>query len=165
MDTVLVRWQLVYLMVAIFSISAVGQMVCGKSAGYSHATVPSDTTSTGRGHPNLGSLPPNTALENVNVSALLTDTLEKNGISMPEGGLKSACSRFKDLSQCIAAMHVAKNLNLSFGDLQSKMTGSNPMNVDKAILSLAGHEVNAKNQAKKAKKHTNQDLKMAEPRA
>ena len=73
------------------------------------------------------------------------------------------CSRFKDLSQFIAAMHVAKNLHLSFGDLQSKMTGSTSMHLDRSIQSLTGQEVNAKNEAKKAKKQTNRDLKMAEP--
>ena len=60
-------------------------------------------------------------------------------------------------------MHIANNLNLSFGDLQSKMTGSTSMHLDKAIQSLTGQEVNAKNEAKKAKKQTNHDLEMAEP--
>jgi hypothetical protein len=143
------RWSQIFVMAAVFSISAVVQLdaqsVCGKNAGYSHAAVPSDGTSAGRGHPDIGSLPPNTALENIKVSTSLTDSLEKSGMSMPEGDLKSACSGFKDLSQCIAAIHVAKNLNLLFGDLQGKMTGSNSINLDK--------------------KHTKQDLNMAEPRA
>jgi hypothetical protein len=47
------------------------------------------------------------------------------------------------------AMHVAKNLSLSFGDLQSKMTESNSMNLDKAIQSLSGHEANARAKPKK----------------
>jgi len=37
------------------------------------------------------------------------------------------------------------------------------MHLDKAIQSLTGQEVNAKNEAKKAKKQTNHDLEMAEP--
>jgi len=49
------------------------------------------------------------------------------------------------------------------GDLQSKMKGSTSMHLDKAIQSLTGQEVNAKNEAKKAKKQTNHDLEMAEP--
>jgi len=138
------KWSAVFVMAAMFSVAAVVQLdaqsVCGKNAGYRHATVPSDATSAGRGHPDIGSLPPNTALENIKVSTSLTDSLEKSGISMPEGGLKSACSDFKDLSQCIAAIHVAKNLNLPFGDLQGKMTGSNSINLDKAIQSLSANE-------------------------
>lgn len=81
---------------------------------------------------------------------------------MPEGGLKTACSRFKDLGQCIAAMHAAKNLELSIGDLRSKMTGTNSANLDKAIRSLSGQDVNAKNEAKKARKQANGDMKAVE---
>jgi hypothetical protein len=40
-------------------------------------------------------------------------------------------------------MHVAKNLNLSFSDLQTKMTGSSKENLGKTIQDLGGPNVNA----------------------
>ena len=123
---------------------------------------PSDVGSTGMGHADMASQSPSSVLGNDKLNTSLTNALGKSGISVPGGDLKSTCSGFKTLGQCIAALHVAKNLNLSFSDLQSKMTGSNPENLGKAIQDLGGPNVNAKSEAKKANKQANQDLKAAE---
>jgi len=163
MKTNLLRLALGCMATAIFSVSGFGQLggpsICGKGAGYSRASVPGDVFSTAGGRSKIGSLAPITALENARLNALLTSALEKRGISVPDGGLKTVCSGFKDLGQCIAAMHAARNLKLSIVDLRSKMTGTNSANLDKAIQSLSGQDGNAKNEAKKAKKQANQDLK------
>jgi hypothetical protein len=92
----------------------------------------------------------------------LTNALGKSGISVPGGNLQTACAGFKNLGQCVAAMHVAKNLNLNFSDLQSQMTGPNSVSLGKAIQGLGGPSVNAKSEAKKANKQANHDLSASE---
>jgi hypothetical protein len=104
---------------------------------------------------------PNTALSNPKLDSSLTNALGKSGITVPGGNLQSACSGFKNLGQCVAAMHVAKNLNLNFSDLQSQMTGPNSVNLGKAIQGLGGPNVNAKSEARKAGKQANHDLNAA----
>jgi hypothetical protein len=113
-------------------------------------------------HSSMGSQSPSTVLGNSKLNTSLTNALEKSGVSVPGGDLKTACSGFKALGQCVAAMHVAKNLNLTFSDLQTKMTGSNSESLGKAIQDLGGPNVNAKSEAKKANKQAQQDLNSAE---
>ena len=123
---------------------------------------PTDVGPSGMGHSSMGSQSPSTVLENGKLNTSLTNALAKSGISVPGGNLKTACSGFKNLGQCIAAMHVAKNLNLSFDDLRNKMSGSNSENLGKAIQDLGGPNVNGKSEAKKANKQANQDINAAE---
>src|SRR5713101_913639 len=123
---------------------------------------PTDVGSTGMAHSSMGSQSPSTVLDNGKLNTSLTKALDKSGISVPGGDLKTACSGFKTLGQCIAAMHVAKNLNLTFSDLQSKMAGSNSESLGKAIQDLGGPNVNAKSEAKKANKQASHDLNAAE---
>jgi hypothetical protein len=66
--------------------------------------------------------------------------------------------RLQKPGQCVAALHVAKNLNLSFSDLQTKMASEN---LGKAIQDLGGPNVNAKSEAKKANKQATTDLNAA----
>jgi hypothetical protein len=119
---------------------------------------PTDAGSAGMGHASMASQSPTTVLDNSHVTTALTNALTKSGITVPGGNLQSACSGFKTLGQCVAALHVAKNLNLSFSDLQSKMASDN---LGKAIQDLGGPNVNAKSEAKKAKKQASQDLNAA----
>jgi len=71
----------------------------------------------------------------------------------------TACGGFKNLGQCVAAAHVAKNLNIpgGFDALKAKMTGTGGVNLGKAITALAP-TANAKSEAKKANKQAEQDL-------
>ena len=71
-----------------------------------------------------------------------------------------ACSNFKNLGQCVAAAHVAKNLNIpgGFDALKAKITGTPAMSLGKAIESLAP-SANAKSETKKANKQASDDLK------
>jgi hypothetical protein len=119
---------------------------------------PSDAGSSGMGHSSVASQSPTNVLDNSHVTTALTNALTKSGVTIPGGNLQTACSGFKTLGECVAALHVAKNLNLSFSDLQSKMASES---LGKAIQDLGGPNVNAKSEAKKAKKQANADLNEA----
>lgn len=75
---------------------------------------------------------------------------------------QSACGGFKNLGQCVAAAHVAKNLNIpgGFDALKTKMTGAGAMSLGKAIEALAP-SANAKSETKKANKQASDDMKEA----
>jgi len=72
----------------------------------------------------------------------------------------TACSGFKNLGQCVAAAHVAKNLNIpgGFDALEAKVTGTGAMTLGKAIESLAP-DADAKSETKKASKQAWDDMK------
>ncbi len=110
---------------------------------------------------NMGSQSPSAVLSNSHVNTALTNALGKSGISVPGGNLQSACGGFKSLGQCVAAMHVAKNLNLNFSDFQNLMSGPNGESLGKAIQGLGGPNVNSKSEAKKANKQAGHDLNTA----
>lgn len=71
----------------------------------------------------------------------------------------AACQGFKNLGQCVAAAHVAKNLDIpgGFDALKAKTTGSGAVSLGKAIEQLAPN-ANPKSEAKKANKQAEQDL-------
>jgi len=75
----------------------------------------------------------------------------------------SACDGFKNLGQCVAAAHVAKNLDIpgGFAALKAKTTGSGSVSLGKAISELAP-ETNSKSEVKKAHKQTSEDMKETE---
>jgi len=72
----------------------------------------------------------------------------------------TACGGFKNLGQCVAAAHVAKNLNIpgGFDALKAKVTGSGAMSLGKAIESLAP-SADAKSETKRANKQASDDMK------
>lgn len=73
---------------------------------------------------------------------------------------QTACGGFKNLGQCVAAAHVAKNLDIpgGFDALKAKMTGTGSMSLGKASEALAP-DANAKSEAKKANKQASDDMK------
>lgn len=113
----------------------------------------------------MGSQAPDKALSNSRLDSSLTSALGKSGIDVPGGNLQSACQGFRNLGSCIAALHVSKNLGLSFDQLRSAMTGPDAQSLGKAIQSLGGPNVTSKSQAKSEAKHAGkqakQDLKAA----
>jgi hypothetical protein len=70
---------------------------------------------------------------------------------------QQACAGFKNLGQCVAAIHVSHNLDIPFADLKAKMTGSGSESLGKAIGDLKP-AANAKAESKKAQKQANQDI-------
>jgi len=73
---------------------------------------------------------------------------------------QTACNGFKNLGQCVAAAHVAKNLDIpgGFEALKAKMTGTGSMSLGKAIESLAPN-ANSRSEAKKANQQASDDMK------
>jgi hypothetical protein len=73
---------------------------------------------------------------------------------------QAACDGFKNLGQCVAAAHVAKNLDIpgGFDAAKAKVTGSSGVSLGKAIEQL-NPQANAKAEAKKANKQASDDLK------
>jgi hypothetical protein len=72
---------------------------------------------------------------------------------------QAACDGFKNLGQCVAAAHVAKNLDIpgGFDAVKAKVTGSGAVSLGKAIGQLSP-QANAKAEAKKANKQASDDL-------
>jgi hypothetical protein len=72
---------------------------------------------------------------------------------------QTACAGFKNLGQCVAAAHVAKNLDIpgGFDALRAKITGKGSVSLGKAIEQLAPH-ANAKAEAKRANKQASDDM-------
>ena len=70
-----------------------------------------------------------------------------------------ACDGFKNLGQCVAAAHVAKNLDIKggFDALKGKMTGTGGVSLGKAIEELEP-SANAKAESKRANKQAKQDM-------
>lgn len=75
----------------------------------------------------------------------------------------TACDGFKNLGQCVAAAHVAQNLNIpgGFDALKAKVTGTGAVSLGKAIASFQP-TANTKSEVKKANKQASQDMKDAE---
>ena len=73
---------------------------------------------------------------------------------------QTACSGFKNLGQCVAAAHVAKNLDIpgGFDALKARVTGTGSMSLGKAIEQLSPN-ANAKSETKKANKQADDDMK------
>jgi hypothetical protein len=73
---------------------------------------------------------------------------------------QTACSGFKNIGQCVATAHVAKNLDIpgGFDALKAKLTGGGAVSLGKAIEQLAP-SADAKTEAKKASKQASDDLK------
>lgn len=125
-------------------------------------------------HASAGS--PTTLLErNTKLDGTLTSKLQSKGL-LPSGtDLKDACSGFKNLGQCVAAIHVSHNLNISFDCLKADMTGgtvpqgttcpagtgSSKMSLGKSIQTLSPNS-SGKSEAKTAEKQANSDIKDAE---
>ncbi|HVJ09581.1 MAG TPA: hypothetical protein VM554_14480 [Acidisarcina sp.] len=77
---------------------------------------------------------------------------------LPQGTTaQQACSGFKNVGQCAAAIHVSHNLDIPFADLKSKVTGSNSVSLGSAIKDLKPN-VDVKPELKKAKHQAEQDV-------
>lgn len=103
----------------------------------------------------------------------LTAKLQGQGLLPANTDLKDACSAFKDLGECVAALHVSHNLGLKFNCLKWDLTGAQPstdassctgpagrkaMSLGNAIHALKP-DADAKAEAKYAEKQARDDLK------
>ncbi|HKR32153.1 MAG TPA: hypothetical protein VJT08_16850 [Terriglobales bacterium] len=140
------------------------------SMGMSHSTTESTSTRGNEAHSPTSLLQSNDQL-NTHLSTALT----KSGVTLPNGGLQTACAGFKNLGQCVAALHVSNNLKIGFDCLKADLvgqappdasacpsgTGSSKMSMGKAITTLQP-SADAKAEAKKPKKQASQDLSESE---
>jgi hypothetical protein len=148
------------------SLAAYAQGRSGGAAGGVHMGGPaSGTGSMGASHGNegssmgkasrpsdMGKQSPDTILShNTKLSSKL-DSLLPKGLTAQQ-----ACSGFKNLGQCVAAIHVSHNLGIPFDEMKAKMTGAGSESLGKIIHDLKP-DVNAKAEAKKGQKQADQDM-------
>jgi len=94
-----------------------------------------------------------------NPNSKLSSNLQK---LLPKGTTpQQACSGFKNLGQCVAAIHVSHNLGIPFSDLKSKMTGPNSESLGKAIQALKPSS-DSTAEKKKAEKQAQDDINESE---
>ena len=85
---------------------------------------------------------------------------DKLGALLPAGtDVLAASAGFRNLGQFVAAVHVSKNLGLSFDALKVEMV-DNKLSLGQAILKLKP-TVNATTEAQKAEREAENDLKKA----
>lgn len=105
----------------------------------------------------------------------LASELHAQEVLPANANLKDSCTTFGDLDECVATLHAGHNLGIDFHCLKSEVTGvqtsadmsscaaatdGKPMSLRKAIHALKP-DTNAKAEAKKAEKQSQQDLKEA----
>jgi hypothetical protein len=93
----------------------------------------------------------------------------------PRISLKDACAQFKGLDECVASLHVSRNLKIKFNCLKWDVTGTKPagdvksceapsrekgMSLNRAIRELKP-DANARTEAKNAEKRAREDIKDA----
>jgi hypothetical protein len=124
----------------------------GASGSHGSATTGADGNSASTNHMDTMHSSPNDILTHNTAIAGKIKTLTGEDAT-------SACNGFKNLGQCVAAAHVAKNLDIpsGFDALKAKTTGTGAVSLGKAIEQLAP-SANAKSEAKKANKQAEQDL-------
>jgi len=103
----------------------------------------------------------------------LTALLQQNGVLPKDGDVSSSCSVFKNVSDCVAALHASHNVGIDFNCVRADVTGvqtsadlsgcKGPVG-DKAVslqdaLKRLKPEVDAKTEAKNAEKQAKDDLK------
>ena len=74
---------------------------------------------------------------------------------------QQACGGFGNLGSCVAAVHVANNLGITFTDLKAKVTGSGAMSLGKAIHALKP-DADAKSETRKAETQAREDMHTAQ---
>src|SRR5260370_42533669 len=80
----------------------------------------------GKANGGTASSPTNVLSKNTKLDSTLTSNLQSKGLLPAGTGLKGACSGFKNLGQCVAAIHVSHNLKIPFRGMQSNITGTAP---------------------------------------
>ncbi len=102
-------------------------------------------------------------------------SLQLQALLPPRTSLKDACAGFKNLNDCVAALHVSHNLKLKFNCLKWDVTGAKPagdvkscaapsnekaINLSKAIRGMKP-DANSRSEAKTAEKRAREDIKDA----
>jgi len=129
----------------------------GLSGGFGHNGGPTS-------RPEVGSHTSTSVLDrNSHLDGSLSNALAKGGIAVPGGDLKTACAGFRNLGGCVAALHVASNLDLpgGFDALKARMTGDNAVSLGHAIQALRP-SADARAEERKANRQADADLRHAD---
>ncbi len=162
---------------------AFAQQAHGGGPGLSHGSSASNhgpMHSSSSGSQGAASSSPNEVLtRNTKLDSTLTMKLQSKNLLPAGTDLKSACSGFRNLGQCVAAIHVSHNLNIPFACLKADMTGqtgqasatgsncptvarsTSKLSLGKSIQALAP-SANADEEAKVGTKQADSDIKEAE---
>ncbi len=117
--------------------------------GMNHGNGNANTGNTARPS-DLGKQSPDTILSR---NTQLNSRLQK---LLPTGTTpQQACSGFKNLGQCVAAIHVSHNLNIPFDQLKEKMMSGESLGKSIHDINPTAH---AKSEAKKGQKQADKDL-------
>ncbi|MBS1839642.1 MAG: hypothetical protein JSS69_00465 [Acidobacteria bacterium] len=115
----------------------------------------------------------NVAAPSADQNKRLTALLQQNGVLPKDGDVSSSCSVFKNVSDCVAALHASHNVGVDFNCVRADVTGvqtsadlsgcKGPVG-DKAVslqdaLKRLKPEADAKAEAKNAEKQAKDDLK------
>jgi len=102
-------------------------------------------------------------------------TLQLKALLPPRTALKDACSAFKELEDCVAALHVSHNLQIKFNCLKWHLTAAQPsgdvksceapirdkpISLNKAIRVLKP-DADAKTESRNAERRAREDIKDA----
>lgn len=161
----------------------------GGAASGSHGPAMGNSTSGGHSedHTSMGAggsshssaSSPTTVLDrNSKLDSTLTSKLQSKGLLPAGADLKNTCSGFRSLGQCIAAIHVSHNLNVSFDCMKADMTGTAPakgvtcpagtgsskLSLGKSIQALSPN-TNAKTEEKTGQKQAHDDISDAEKKS
>lgn len=132
------------------------------------------SSSTETGKAATASSPPTVLTRNTKLDTHLTSLLQSKGLLAKGTDLKDECAGFKNLGQCVAAIHVSHNLNIPFACLSADMTGTTPastakcptgtgsskMSLGKSIQTLSPNTT-SKTEEKTATKQANDDINEA----
>jgi hypothetical protein len=135
-----------------------GGMGSGASMNRGNSGMHADKGGMGSGHemPGTQHQGPRAPVEILSQNTKLSGNIEK---LLPSGmTAQQACSGFKNLGECVSAIHVSRNLDIPFADLKARTTGANSESLGKAIGDLKP-SADAKSEAKKAKRQASEDLK------
>lgn len=151
--TALTSMSLAFSMPALAQHGHGGGAAAGHGAGMGNSSSPN---SNAMSHTDMSHASPSTVLSHNTAIAGKIKTLTGEDAA-------TACGGFKNLGQCVAAAHVAKNLNITggFAALKAKVTGTGAVSLGKAIKSF-DPSVNSKSEVKKASKQADDDMKEAE---
>jgi hypothetical protein len=143
----------------------------GIGGTHGNASPHSGSGNEGNSGSNSGALSGGSLNPNSKLSGNLANLLTKMGVSSTP---QQACANFRNLGQCVAAIHVANNLKLDFASLQCDMTlkplapatscptgtgtGTKGMSLGGAIQTLDPN-ADSKSASKQANQQAKQDLK------
>lgn len=165
-------------MIGVPALAQRGRDAAPAGAGAGHGSMGHDNSAmSSHGTSSASSSSPTNVLErNTKLDGKLTSKLQSKGLLPAGTDLKTACSGFKNLGQCIAAIHVSHNLKIPFACLQADMagkaaaanagcatgTGGSKMSLGKAIQTQSPNTADAKGEAKRGTKEADQDITESE---